>query len=179
MRTQAPFKVHLRCLKSIYTHILLRSPLYELLMNSTFCYPPFLIHRGKEKQTRKPMQAAGKQMHRSILHRKGQGGFRSRRAARHLCEEEKGNKRNKKLVLRPRSCLSNRSCSWDFTSTSLTQQEAAGHELLHRFCRTRVLQSHSRCLGRGHWVALSSALKPSWQPQVSLAQGLKENPRKI
>lgn len=65
MRAKAPFKVHLRCLKSIYTHILLRSLLYELLMNSTFCYPTFLIHRGKKKQTRKPMQAVRKQMHHS------------------------------------------------------------------------------------------------------------------
>lgn len=53
MRAKAPFKVHLGCLKSIYTHILLRSLLYELLINSTFCYPTFLIRWGKENKPEK------------------------------------------------------------------------------------------------------------------------------
>lgn len=52
MRAKAPFKVHLGCLKSIYTHILLRSLLYELLINSTFCYPTLLVRWGKKTNQR-------------------------------------------------------------------------------------------------------------------------------
>lgn len=91
MRAKAPFKVHLRCLKSIHTHILLRSLLYELLMKSTFCYPTLLMHRGKKKQTRKPTQAVGKQMHHSVPYQHGLGSFGSSREARYICRREEGN----------------------------------------------------------------------------------------
>lgn len=60
MRAKAPFKVHLGCLKSIYTHILLRSLLYELLINSTFCYPTFSYTLGKENKPEKQRELSAK-----------------------------------------------------------------------------------------------------------------------
>lgn len=111
MGAKAPFKVHLRCLKSIYTHILLRSLLYELLMKSTFCYPTLLMHRGKKKQTRKPTQAVGKQMHHSVPYQHGLSGFGSSTAARYICKEEEGNEKNKKSMFgRPSASLLQASC---------------------------------------------------------------------
>lgn len=181
MRAKAPFKVHLRCLKSIYTHILLRSLLYELLMNSTFCYPTFLIHRGKKKQTRKPMQAVWKQMHHSILYQKGWGGFWSRGAARHLCKEEKGNKKNKKLmVLHPQTCLSHTGHAYRISPQRLLQSK----KQLFLSCSiisVGLVSSVPRAdlWPEGAWVALSPAPKLSWQPRVSLARGPKENSRQI
>lgn len=115
MRAKAPFKVHLRCLKSIYTHILLRSLLYELLMKSTFCYPTLLMHRGKKKQTRKPTQAVGKQMHHRVLYQHGLGGFGSSRAARYICKEEEGNEKKKKSMSGRPPPVSHRSHVWDCT----------------------------------------------------------------
>lgn len=177
MRAKAPFKVHLRCLKSIYTHILLRSLLYELLMNSTFCYPTFLIHGGKKKQTRKPMQAVWKQMHHSILYQKGWGGFWSSRAARHLCKEEKGNKKNKKLMfLSPQSCSSPTGHAYGMSPQHLLQSKKKPFISCSIISVGLVSSKPSADIWpEGAWVALCPASKQSRQPRDSLARGLKEN----
>jgi len=124
MRAKAPLKVHLRCLKSIYTHILLRSLLYELLMNSTFHYPTFLIHRGKKKQTRKPVQAVCKTDAPQHSLSAGLGRLWEQQSSKAPLQRGDGEEKEPKVGWQPPNLLvSYRSHLWDFTATSPTEQE--------------------------------------------------------
>lgn len=113
MRAKAPFKVHLRCLKSIYTHILLRSLLYELLMNSTFGYPTFLIHGGRKN---KP-ENQGKPFENRCT-----TTFFIRAAPAPSQRGQRENK-NEKVDLSPQSCSCRTGHPWGISPQQLLQSE--------------------------------------------------------